>query len=117
MPNDVARDHAELDADAPAEAQCTHSDRVQDRLRVGLGAGDDAQDFGRGGLLLQRLGQRLLRLNRASNGASFSLTERGNLRLQLRDPRVAIVRHHVHSGYSALLRDGGRIARGGIGDL
>jgi hypothetical protein len=35
------------------------------------------------------------------------------LRLELRDPRVAIVRHHVHPGCSALLRDGARIARGG----
>ena len=37
----------------------------------------------------------------------------GILRLQLRDPRVRIVRHHVHPGCPALLRDGARIARGG----
>ena len=29
-----------------------------------------------------------------------------DLRLQLRDPRVAIVRHHVHPGHPAPLRDG-----------
>jgi hypothetical protein len=35
-----------------------------------------------------------------------------NLRLELRDPRVAIVRHPVHPGHPAPLRDGARIARG-----
>jgi len=34
------------------------------------------------------------------------------LRFELRDLRVAIVRHHVHPGFFALLRDGARIARG-----
>ena len=45
-----------------------------------------------------------------SSGAS-------ELRLQLRDPRVAIVRHHVHPGPTALLRDGARIARDPDGAL
>ena len=46
----------------------------------------------------------------------FSLAQGSNLRLKLRDPR-GFVRHHVHPGCSALLRDGARIARGRDGTL
>ena len=41
----------------------------------------------------------------------------GDLRFKLRDPRTEIVRHHVHPGHSAPLRDGARIAREGAGDM
>jgi hypothetical protein len=39
-------------------------------------------------------------------------TGAAKLRLELRDPRVAIVRHRAHPGFFAMLRDGARIARG-----
>ena len=49
---------------------------------------------------------RFSRLRRLISGA-----EPPKLRLQLRDPRVRIVRHPVHPGPTAPLRDGASIAR------
>ena len=51
-------------------------------------------------------------LARSAASSSRFVAQLPELRLELRDPRVAIVRHHVHPGLSALLRDGARIARG-----
>jgi hypothetical protein len=39
------------------------------------------------------------------------LTERGDLRLKLRDLHIAIICHQTHPGYAALLGGGARIAR------
>ena len=85
-------------------------DRVQDDIDVGRRGGDNPQDVSGGGLLLQCLGQRRTK--------SPDLTAQGgDLRLQPRDPRVRIVRHHAHPGPTAPLRDGAKIARGLDGAL
>ena len=55
--------------------------------------------------------QRSDRGARPRRSAASALAQRSVLRLKLRDPRVRIVRHHVHPGHPALLRDGARIAR------
>ena len=51
-------------------------------------------------------------MERHGQGAARGWTDEARLRPaeMLRDPRVAIVRHHVHPGHPAPLRDGGRIA-------
>jgi hypothetical protein len=77
---------------------------IQDRLQVSRRRGDDPQHLGGRRLLLD---ERRLALTEGSI-LSVTLPKRP---LQLRDPRVAIVRHPVHPGPIAPLRDGARIAR------
>jgi bifunctional DNA-binding transcriptional regulator/antitoxin component of YhaV-PrlF toxin-antitoxin module len=56
---------------------------------------------------------RLLRVGdeRGDGQVALPMELREKLGLKLRDPRVEIVRHHIHPGRPALLRDGARIAR------
>ena len=103
---------------AATETRSARDQCFENGLQVhGLGR-DRAQHLAGHGLLFERFGK-------ASFCEFRTLSERGltglrshtqfaqssNLRLQLRDPRVRIVRHHVHPGHTALLRDGARIAR------
>ena len=78
-------------------------DRIENGLQVHRRSGDHPQHLSGGGLLPAE-----------NSGLGSGLPK---LRLELRDPRVRIVRHHVHPGHPALLRDGARIARGGAGDM
>jgi hypothetical protein len=78
-------------------------DSLQDCWKVCRRRSDDAQDLTRRALLFQRLGE--------------PIPQGVILRLKLRDPRVWIVRHLIHPGHPALLRDGARIARGTGGAL
>jgi hypothetical protein len=66
---------------------------------------DVAVCLGGGYLLLSGLGQ-------LGDERCLTSTDSGQCSVELRDPRVAIVRHHRHPGRSAPLRDGARIARG-----
>jgi hypothetical protein len=105
-------DHDVVDA---VEAGRLPRDPVEDVLDVGRPVADDAQNLRGGRLLLKGLGEGTI-------AARGSLAQRRVLRLQLRDPRVEIVRHHVHHptmgplhphgpGRTAPLRNGARIAR------
>ena len=61
--------------------------------------------------------ERSVFVTQARDLGGVAIMELPKLGLQLRDPRVAIVRHRAHPGCSAPLRDGARIARGGAGGL
>jgi hypothetical protein len=100
-----------------AELRRLFGDGVEHGVEVGRLRGDHAQDLGGCRLLLQGLGQHSLGPNRSFGGGGLPLLRFGEPRLELRDPRVAIVRHHVHPSRTALLFDGARIARGPNGPL
>src|SRR5688572_13230503 len=109
---------------AVAEPSRVLRDSVKDRPQVGWRGCDDAQDVGGRGLLLHGRSQGRAEMLHVVGKASVLSTQRTNLTprlpkllLELRDPRVAIVRHHVHPGCPAPLRDGARIARGPDGGL
>jgi hypothetical protein len=88
------------------------SDRVQHPLLINGRLCDDPQHLRRRRLLLQRPIPLSLGPDGSLGSDGFSMPQRSSLRLQLCDPRVRIVRHHVHLGCIAPLRDGARIARG-----
>ena len=97
-----------------AQHRCPLDDAVQHELQVGRRGGDDPQHFGGRGLLLQR---HIAFGSQRSHLSRVCLPERRVLRLKLRDPRQEIVRHPVHPGPTAPLRDGARIARGSERDM
>jgi len=85
-----------------AEARSIPSDRLEDIPEAARRGGDDPQDIGGGGLLLPRLvapgnsyGVLISQGNHLGCERCFALAQRSKLRLKLRDPRVAIVRHHL----------------------
>src|SRR5262245_6856130 len=128
----VPDDAVDPDVVALAKPSGSVDDGLEHGRRVGRPGGDDVEDRGRGGHLVMECRLALLTRSQCAVAAvalfsqgSVPLAQSGdlplsgrlappelqNLGLKLRDPRVAIVRHHGYPGPTVPLRDGARIAR------